>query len=134
MIASYFHRTPIRPNRLHTSANRERRSDVSRGQGQNAVAAPEVACTYRDREVPVADGTSNGQADKKGVSAGAIIGGIAAVIALIFILQNTGSGEVQFLAWSFTFPIWLWALILFLLGVVSGYFFHWQRVRARRKG
>ena len=98
------------------------------------MAADEVACAYRDREVPVADDKTNGQVDKKGVNAGAIIGGITAVIALIFILQNTGSGEVNFLAWSFTFPIWLWALILFLLGGVSGYFFHWQRVRARRKG
>ena len=81
----------------------------------------------------MADDKTNGQADKKGVNTGAIIGGITAVIALIFILQNTGSGEVQFLAWSFTFPIWLWASILFLLGGVSGYFFHWQRARARRK-
>ena len=89
---------------------------------------------YGDREVPVVDGKTNRQVDKRGVNAGGIIGGIAAVIALIFILQNTGSGEVQFLAWSFTFPIWLWALILFLLGGVSGYFLHWQRVRARRKG
>lgn len=74
-----------------------------------------------------------GQGKKSSIGAGTIIGGITAVIALIFILQNTGSGEIQFLAWSFTFPIWLWATILFLLGGVSGYYFHWQRVRARRK-
>ena len=79
------------------------------------------------------DNTPQDQGKKSSIGAGTIIGGVAAVIALIFILQNTGSGEVQFLAWSFTFPIWLWALILFLLGGVSGYFFHWQRIRARRK-
>ena len=79
------------------------------------------------------DSASSGRRDKSGTGAGTIIGGIAAVIALIFILQNTGSGEIQFLAWSFTFPIWLWASIPFLLGGVSGYFFHWQRERARRK-
>jgi uncharacterized integral membrane protein len=76
--------------------------------------------------------TSKTQGDKSGVGACTIIGGITAVIALIFIVQNTGSGEIQFLGWSFTFPIWLWASILFLLGGISGYFFHWQRVRARR--
>lgn len=81
----------------------------------------------------MADDRANGQVDKKGVNAGAIIGGITAVIALIFILQNTGSQDMQFLAWSINLPMWLWASILFLLGGVSGYFFHWQRARARRK-
>ena len=86
-----------------------------------------------DKEKTMTSETPGDQSKKGGVGAGTIIGGISAVIALIFILQNTGSGEVQFLAWSFTFPIWLWALILFILGGVSGYFFHWQRARARRK-
>lgn len=73
------------------------------------------------------------QGDKSSIGVGTIIGGITAVIALIFILQNTGSQEMQFLAWSINLPMWLWAAILFLLGGVSGYFFHWQRARARRK-
>ena len=73
------------------------------------------------------------QSKKSGVGAGTIIGGISAVIALIFILQNTGSQDMQFLAWSINLPMWLWVLILFGLGGISGYFFHWQRVRARRK-
>ena len=61
------------------------------------------------------------------------MGGGAVVIALIFIVQNTGSGTVTFLVWDFTMATWLMALILFVLGGVSGYFFHWSRVRARRK-
>ena len=73
------------------------------------------------------------QSDKSSIGAGTIIGGITAVIALIFILQNTGSQDMQFLAWSINLPMWLWVLILFGLGGISGYFFHWQRVRARRK-
>jgi uncharacterized integral membrane protein len=67
-----------------------------------------------------------------GTSLGTIIAGGAAVLALILILQNTGSGTVQFLFWDFTFATWVWALLLFLLGGVSGYFFHWSRRRARR--
>ena len=103
------------------------------GVGPGAVTTSRLIWEKVDQEMFMTDGGANGQGDKSGIGAGAIIGGISALVALIFILQNTGSGEVQFLAWSFTFPIWLWALILFLLGGVSGYFFHWQRIRARRK-
>jgi len=78
-------------------------------------------------------GNTDGGSAKSGVGAGVIIGGISAAIALVFVLQNTGSGTVNFLFWEFSFPTWLWALILFGLGGVSGYFFHWQRIRARRK-
>ena len=79
------------------------------------------------------DDASNDRERESSIGAGAIIGGISAVIALIFILQNTGSQEMQFLAWSINLPMWLWVLILFGLGGISGYFFHWQRARARRK-
>ena len=86
-----------------------------------------------DKEKTVTSETPGDQSKKSGVGAGTIIGGISAVIALIFILQNTGSQDMQFLAWSINLPMWLWVLILFGLGGISGYFFHWQRVRARRK-
>jgi uncharacterized integral membrane protein len=70
---------------------------------------------------------------ERGVGLGAIVGGVAALLALIFIVQNTESGTVQFLFWDFTLATWVWALLLFILGGVSGYFFHWQRRRARRR-
>lgn len=70
---------------------------------------------------------------RRGIPVGAFMGGGAVVIALIFIVQNTGTGTVTFLFWDFTMATWLLALILFVLGGVSGYFFHWSRVRARRK-
>ena len=76
---------------------------------------------------------ADGSEKRGGVGIGTILGGGAALIALIFVVQNTGSGTVQFLSWSFTMATWLWALLLFLLGGVSGYFFHWSRVRARRR-
>ena len=77
--------------------------------------------------------TDGGQA-KEGIGFGTILGIGAAVLALIFIVQNTGSGTVEFLFWDVTMPTWVWALGLFLLGGVSGYFFHWRRRRARRHG
>jgi uncharacterized integral membrane protein len=76
---------------------------------------------------------TDGSERKGGVGVGTILAGGAALIALIFVVQNTGSGTVDFLFWEFTMATWLWALLLFLLGGVSGYFFHWSRIRARRR-
>ncbi len=70
---------------------------------------------------------------ERGAGLGAIVGGVSALLALIFIVQNTESGTVEFLFWDFTMATWVWALVLFVLGGVSGYFFHWQRRRARRR-
>ena len=75
---------------------------------------------------------TDGAEAKGGIGFGTIIGGGAALLALIFIVQITGSGTVQFLFWDFTMATWVWALLLFLLGGVSGYFFSWRRRRARR--
>ena len=76
---------------------------------------------------------ADGSEKRGGVGVGTILGAGAALIALIFVVQNTGSGTVEFLLWDFTMATWLWALLLFLLGGVSGYFFHWSRVRARNR-
>jgi uncharacterized integral membrane protein len=76
---------------------------------------------------------NNESAEHRGFSIGAIFGGVAAVLALIFILQNTESSTINFLFWEFDLAIWVWALILFLLGAVSGYGFSWRRQRRRRK-
>jgi uncharacterized integral membrane protein len=67
-----------------------------------------------------------------GIGFGTIIGIATAVLAFIFIVQNRESGTVEFLFWDFTLATWVWALVLFLLGGVSGYFFHSRRRRARR--
>ena len=72
-------------------------------------------------------------AEHRGFSIGAIFGGIAAVLALIFIVQNTESIPINFLFWEFDLAIWVWALILFLLGAVAGYGFSWRRQRRKRR-
>ena len=76
--------------------------------------------------------TDSGQS-RDGIGFGTVVGVGAAILALIFSVQNTGSGTVEVLFWDFTMPTWVWALLLFLLGGVSGYFFHWRRRRARRR-
>jgi uncharacterized integral membrane protein len=56
---------------------------------------------------------------------------VIAVLALIFVFQNTASGRVDFLFWSFEAPAWLWLLIIFLAGGISGWLFG---RRSRRRG
>jgi uncharacterized integral membrane protein len=54
--------------------------------------------------------------DKKGLSGGAIatLGGLAALA--IFMFQNTQDTRVEFLAWDFTWPLWLIVLASAVLG------------------
>jgi uncharacterized integral membrane protein len=49
-----------------------------------------------------------------------IVGIVLAVLALVFIFQNTEKREVNFLFWDISAPTWLWMLIVFAAGVVVG--------------
>jgi uncharacterized integral membrane protein len=60
--------------------------------------------------------------------AGAIIG----VLALVFILQNTGRIRVHLLFFHIDNPAWVWLLVLFAAGFVLGSIFPWFRRRAKR--
>jgi uncharacterized integral membrane protein len=54
------------------------------------------------------------------VSAKLIVGIVLAILALIFIFQNTEKREVNFLFWDISAPTWLWLLIVFAAGVIVG--------------
>jgi uncharacterized integral membrane protein len=56
-----------------------------------------------------------------------IIGGILAVLGIIFIFQNTSRGQVNFLFWDVSAPAWVWLVLLFIVGVVVGSLFPWGR-------
>jgi len=60
---------------------------------------------------------------------------IAAVIAVIvvFVFQNLEPVKVEFLVFSFTFPLWLVALIFLALGVVLGWIWRWISRRRKRR-
>ena len=58
---------------------------------------------------------SNGVCDS-GVGAIASIAGVAALA--IFMGQNTEDVTVQFLAWEFTWPVWLLVLMSALIGAL----------------
>jgi hypothetical protein len=63
---------------------------------------------------------------------------VIAVLALIFVFQNTGRGQVQFLFWTVTAPAWAWLLMIFVAGLIVGLLFPWLRrpgqSRLRRPG
>ena len=72
-----------------------------------------------------------GQPVKEGPPRKLIIGGILAVLGLIFVFQNTTRGQVNFLFWDVTAPAWVWLVLLFVLGVVVGSLFPWGRRKQR---
>lgn len=67
------------------------------------------------------------KADELTISPRLVAGVVVAVLALIFVFQNTGRGTVQFFFWDIDAPAWLWLLVLFAAGVVVGSMFPWLR-------
>ena|SRR5215204_7191122 len=59
-----------------------------------------------------------------------IIGAVVAVLALVFVFQNTDRKTVNFLWMDFEAPAWMWLLVIFLAGALVGYMF--ARRQARR--
>lgn len=55
-----------------------------------------------------------------------------AVLATVFVFQNTAKGRINVLFWTIRMPAWIWLLAVFLIGVVVGSVFPWLRGRARR--
>jgi uncharacterized integral membrane protein len=51
------------------------------------------------------------------------------VLALVFVLQNTGQKHIRFLFWSWSMPAWIWLVVMFAAGVVVGSIFPWLRRR-----
>lgn len=58
---------------------------------------------------------------------------VIAVLALIFVFQNTARGQVRFLFWTVTAPAWAWLLVIFVAGLIVGSLFPWLR-RSGRNG
>jgi uncharacterized integral membrane protein len=56
------------------------------------------------------------------------------VLALIFVFQNTESGQVQLYFWEIEAPTWVWLISLFGGGVIVGSMFPWfGRRKAKTK-
>ena len=80
------------------------------------------------------DGTS-GEAGSQGLRLGggaiASLTGVAALV--IFMIQNTDDVKVEFLFWSFTWPVWLLTLVAALIGALVWFGLGVLRRHRRRK-
>ena len=58
---------------------------------------------------------------------------VLAVLAVVFVFQNTDKGRVNVLFWTIRMPAWIWLLAVFLAGVAVGSVLPWLRRRARQR-
>lgn len=65
----------------------------------------------------------------RSLSGGQIGAGIAVIVGLVFVFENTKQVPIRFLFPVVTAPLWLALLITFLLGGAAGYFMARQRNR-----
>jgi uncharacterized integral membrane protein len=77
------------------------------------------------------DGT---EIDKKRVSPSLVVGLVALVLAIIFIIQNTDSHPVRFLFWDGDTSTWVVIVIALILGALIDRIvtWAWHRRQARR--
>ena len=54
-------------------------------------------------------------------------------LLLIFMIQNTEDVTLDFLFWSFTWPLWLFSLVMALFGALVWFGFGVMRRHRRRK-
>jgi uncharacterized integral membrane protein len=65
---------------------------------------------------------------------GGMIASLSGVGALaIFMAQNTDDVQLDFLFWSFTWPLWLLSLVMALVGALAWFGFGVLRRHRRRK-
>jgi uncharacterized integral membrane protein len=64
---------------------------------------------------------------------GAIASLIGAGLLIVFMLQNTESAQLDFLVWSYSWPLWLVALASAILGAVVWFGLGVMRRHRRRK-
>jgi uncharacterized integral membrane protein len=81
----------------------------------------------------MADAGQSRPPQQRSVSPKLIVGIILAVIALVFIIQNTSKSKVDVFFWDASAPKWIWMIILFGAGVVVGSLFPWFRRRDRAR-
>ena len=84
---------------------------------------------------PGPDGGTTGAAKKQGLqlSGGAITSLTGAGLLLIFMVQNTQDVTLTFLIWSFTWPLWLFSLVMAVFGAVVWFGLGVVRRHRRRK-
>ena len=79
--------------------------------------------------------STSGAAEGQGLrlSGGAIASLTGVGLLLIFMIQNTEDVTLDFLVWSFTWPLWLFTLVMALFGALVWFGFGVMRRHRRRK-
>jgi uncharacterized integral membrane protein len=67
------------------------------------------------------------------LGAGAIAGLTGVGLLVIFLIQNTEDVKIDFLFWSFTWPLWLYTFVITLLGALMWIGFGVVRRHRRRE-
>jgi uncharacterized integral membrane protein len=69
----------------------------------------------RDRTAELRRGDGTGF-----LTGGRIVALVAVALVVLFAVQNSASGEIAFLWFSFELPIWVYFVIMFVLGWITG--------------
>mgnify|MGYP001553536252 CR=1 FL=1 len=73
---------------------------------------------------------------RRRLGAGAILSLGAAAVLLVLVLQNRSDVKFRFLGWSFTWPLWLYTIVVAALGALiwigAGVLRRHRRRKARR--
>jgi uncharacterized integral membrane protein len=76
-------------------------------------------------------GAAGGEGPGLGGGAIAALGGVG--LLLIFMVQNTEDVTLDFLFWSFTWPLWLFTFVIALVGALVWFGLGVMRRHRRRK-
>jgi uncharacterized integral membrane protein len=74
-----------------------------------------------------------GSSDGRKVSGGAIASGIGGVVLVIFVVQNTEDVRFDFLWLHFTWPLWLYTIVVAVFGALVWFGLGVMRRHRRRK-
>jgi uncharacterized integral membrane protein len=76
---------------------------------------------------------SSDNADRRHVTGGVIASLSGVGLLAIFMIQNRDDARLDFLFWSFTWPLWLLSLIMAFVGALAWFGFGVLRRHRRRK-
>jgi uncharacterized integral membrane protein len=89
------------------------------------------------QQIPGGGGNGQAQAPGRRLGARAITGLTGVGLLLVFMIQNTEDVKLDFLFWSFTWPLWLYTFVIALVGAVVwvgwGVFRRHRRRKERRQ-
>jgi uncharacterized integral membrane protein len=71
--------------------------------------------------------------DGKRIGGGAIASLVGLAVLVIFIVQNRETIEISFLMWTFSWPLWVYTIVMAVVGAMIWFGLGVMRRRKRRK-